>query len=100
MKILEKLVLIVYSLLILIISSITCLLIFRVINIENINEWIELLLEDASLSIIALGVSIVCILLSIKCLFFRNRKQIKKSNFLIFSSTWGIIEKNYKNGEI
>lgn len=80
MKILEKLVLIVYSLLILIISSITCLLIFRVINIENINEWIELLLEDASLSIIALGVSIVCILLSIKCLFFRNRKQIKKSN--------------------
>lgn len=80
MKILEKLVLIVYSLLILIISSITCLLIFRVINIENINEWIELLLEDASLSIIALGVSIVCILLSIKCIFFRNRKQIKKSN--------------------
>lgn len=80
MKILEKFVLIIYSFLILIISSITCLVIFRVIDIESIIEWIELLLEDTSLSIIVLGISIVCILLSIKCLFFRKRKQIKKSD--------------------
>ncbi|MBP3502352.1 MAG: alkaline shock response membrane anchor protein AmaP [Clostridia bacterium] len=80
MKILEKFVLIIYSLLILIISSIICLLIFRVIDIENITEWIELVLTDASVSIIVLGVSIIFILLSIKCLFFRSRKKIKKSN--------------------
>ena len=80
LKILEKLVLIIYSFLILIISVITCLLIFRVINIDNIAKWIEFLLEDFSLSIIVLAVSIICVLLSIKCLFFRNRKQIKKSN--------------------
>lgn len=80
MKILEKFVLIIYSLFILIISSIICLLIFRVINIENITEWIELVLTDASVSIIVLGISIICILLSVKCLFFRSRKQIKKSN--------------------
>lgn len=80
MKILEKFVLIIYSLFILIISSIICLLIFRVIDIENITEWIELVLTDASVSIIVLGISIICILLSVKCLFFRSRKQIKKSN--------------------
>ncbi|MBO5348639.1 MAG: alkaline shock response membrane anchor protein AmaP [Clostridia bacterium] len=79
MKILEKFVLIIYSLLILIISSIMCLLIFRLIDIQNITEWIELLLTDASLTIIALAISIICILLSIRCLFFRNRKKIKKS---------------------
>ncbi len=80
MKILEKFVLIIYSLLILIISSIICLLIFRVIDIENITKWIELVLTDVSVSIIVLGISIICILLSVKCLFFRSRKQIKKSN--------------------
>lgn len=80
MKILEKFVLIIYSLLILIISSIICLLIFRVIDIENITKWIELVLTDVSVTIIVLGISIICILLSVKCLFFRSRKQIKKSN--------------------
>lgn len=80
MKLLEKFVLIIYSLFILVISSICCLLIFRVINAENITNWIEFLLNDASLSIIVLGLAIVFILLSIKCLFFRNRKQIRKSD--------------------
>lgn len=80
MKLLEKFVLIIYSLFILVISSICCLLIFRVINVENITNWIEFLLNDASLSIIVLGLAIVFILLSIKCLFFRNRKQIRKSD--------------------
>lgn len=80
MKVLEKLVLILYSFFVLIISSIICLIIFRVISIDNINECMNLLLEDISLSIIVLGISIICILLSIKCIFFRNHKKIKKSN--------------------
>ncbi len=80
MKLLEKFVLIIYSLFMLIISAITCLLIFKIINIDNISTWINFVLEDNSLSIIVLAVSVIFILLSIRCLFFRKHKQIKKSN--------------------
>lgn len=79
MKILEKFVLIVYSLLILIISSIICLLVFRIVSIDNLTEWTKLILNDTPLTIVVLSIAIICILTSIRCLFFRNRKQIKKS---------------------
>lgn len=80
MKLLEKFVLIIYSLCMLIISAITCLLVFKIISIDNIGTWINFVLDDNSLSIIVLAVAVIFILLSIRCLFFRKRKQIKKSN--------------------
>lgn len=80
MKILEKFVLILYSFLILIISAIICLLIFNVINIDNIKNCIDFVLADSALTIVVLASAIICILLSIRCLFFRKKKQIKKSN--------------------
>ena len=79
MKILEKFVLILYSLLMLIVSAIICLIIFRVITIDQIKNCIEFVQSDTALVITILAVSIICILLSIRCLFFRKKKQIKKS---------------------
>lgn len=79
MKILEKFVLILYSLLMLIVSAIICLIIFKVITIDQIKNCIEFVQSDTALVITILAVSIVCILLSIRCLFFRKKKQIKKS---------------------
>lgn len=79
MKILEKFVLILYSLLILVISVIFCLIIFNVINIEQIKFCIDYVIKDTALTIIVLATSVICILLSVRCIFFRKKKQIKKS---------------------
>ena len=79
MKILEKFVLILYSLLILAISVIICLIIFNVINIEQIKFCIDYVIKDTALTITVLAISVVCILLSVRCIFFRKKKQIKKS---------------------
>lgn len=80
MKILEKFVLILYSFLVLVISVVLCLVIFKIIDIETINNCIKYMLEDSTILIMVLASSIVCILLSIRCLFFRKRKEIKKSD--------------------
>ena len=80
MKLLEKFVLIIYSLLMLIISAVVCLLIFGIIDTNTISGWIDFVLEDTSLIIIAFSVAVLFILLSVRCIFFRKRKQVKKSN--------------------
>lgn len=80
MKILEKFVLILYSFLVLVISVVLCLVIFKIIDIETINNCIKYMLEDSTILITVLASSIVCILLSIRCLFFRKRKEIKRSD--------------------
>lgn len=80
MKLLEKFVLLLYSLLILALSVIICLLVFKVIDINTISYGINFVLSDVWYTAIALGVAVIFILLSIRCLFFRKRKQIKKSN--------------------
>jgi len=79
MKILEKFVLIIYSLIMLIISAIVCLIIFRIVNINHISSCIDFVLNDPAMTIIVLSIAVLFILLSIRCLFFRKRKQIKKS---------------------
>ena len=42
--------------------------------------WIDFLTQNQSATIIALGTSVICFLLSIRCLFFRKRKEIRKSD--------------------
>lgn len=79
MKILEKFVLILYSLFILIISVIICLIIFGLISFDQIKFCIDYVINDGALAITIIAISIICMLLSIRCLFFRKKKQIKKS---------------------
>ena len=73
MKILEKFVLILYSLLILILSALVCLIIFNVISFEQIKSAIEFVQKDTALIITILAVSVVFMLLSVRCLFFRKK---------------------------
>lgn len=70
MKILDKIALILFSSIMLIISVIVCLLVFGWVDLSSINTFMKYLLNDSLSSNITLGVSIILILLSIKCIFF------------------------------
>ena len=81
MKILEKITLIIYSYVILIISILACLLVFGWVDIDLVGEIIKGAIVSSTWGKVILGVSVVFILLSIKCIFFdsTSREQIKKS---------------------
>ena len=70
MKIIEKIVLIIYSNIILILSIIACAIIFRWLDIDVVQSLVRDLLLCGTSSKIILGVSIVFILLSLRCIFF------------------------------
>ena len=79
MKFLERFTLIVYSFIILLLSVILSLLIFNWIDFDVVTEMAKALITGDLSSKIALGVSVVFILLSIKCIFFdENSKEKEK----------------------
>ena len=93
MKFLERFTLVVYSLIILILAVITSLLIFDWMDFEVITEMVKTLLIGAVSSKVILGTCVVCILLSIKCIFFDEKsKQVLKD-------AQGILLKN-ENGQL
>lgn len=79
MRILEKIALIIYSNIILILSVIACLVIFGWLDFEMMVSLTKDILTGVTSSNIVLAVSIVFILLSIKCIFFdsTSKKEIK-----------------------
>lgn len=93
MKFLERFALIVYSYIILIIAVVLSLLIFNWVNFETISEMLEALITGTITSKITLVVSVICILLSIKCIFFdeKSKERLKEAQ--------GILLKN-ENGEL
>ena len=87
MKFLERFTLIVYSFIILLISVVLSLLIFNWIDFDVVMEMLKALVTGDLSSKITLGVSIVFILLSLRCIFFdpkikrkskRNTRNITK----------------------
>ena len=79
MKLIEKICLVVFSNLLLILSIITCLLIFGWLSPDFIHDVVVAALNDSLTSNILLGISIVIILLAIKCIFFDSTgKEISK----------------------
>ena len=70
MKIIEKITLILYSNIILIMSVILCLLVFGWLDANVVANLAKALLIGEKSSGIILGVSVVIILLSIRCIFF------------------------------
>ena len=72
MKFLNKLTLIIYSWIMLVVSIILCAIIFRWIEIYQVERFIQLAVTGEMQSKIILGVSAVFILLSIKCIFFSS----------------------------
>lgn len=91
MKILEKITLIIYSNIMLILSVILCLLIFGWLDINLVGEMIKNIIEGDTSSKIVLGTSIVFILLSIKCIFFdsTSKEQIKERQGVLLENESG-----------
>lgn len=75
MKFLDKVGLIIFSNLILIISIIFCLLIFGWLSPELVYGVIKIGLNDPITTNVILAMSVVCILLAIKCIFFSSDKK-------------------------
>lgn len=75
MKIIDKIGLIVFSNLILILSVIMCLLIFGWLDIESVYFIVKLALNDAITTNILLVISVLCIIVAIKCIFFTSEEK-------------------------
>lgn len=93
MKFLERFTLIVYSFVILLLSVILSLLIFNWIDFDVVTEMAKALITGDLSSKIALGVSVVLILLSIKCIFFDENSKEKEKE------TQGVLLRN-ENGQL
>ncbi len=91
MKIIEKITLILYSNLILILSVVACLLIFRWIDIDIVQSLVKTLIISETSSKIILGVSIVFILLSIRCIFFdpESKQELKDKQGILLANDNG-----------
>ena len=91
MKIIEKITLILYANIMLILSIIACLLIFGWVDIDIVGNVIRDCLTTDPASKIALGVSIVFILLSIRCIFFdpTSKEEIREKQGVLLENENG-----------
>lgn len=93
MKFLERFALVIYSYIIILLSVVLSLLIFNWIDFNVVTDMVYALLTGEISSKITLGVSVVFILLSIKCIFFDEKSKEKAKE------TQGILLKN-ENGQL
>lgn len=93
MKFLERFTLVIYSYIIILLSVVLSLLVFNWIDFNVVSDMVHVLVTGAVSSKITLGVSVVFILLSIKCIFFdeRSKEKVKEAQ--------GILLKN-ENGQL
>ncbi len=91
MKILEKITLIIYSNIMLILSIILCLLVFGWLDIGLVGDMVTKIIVGETSSKIVLGLSVVFILLSIKCIFFdtTSKEQIKERQGVLLENESG-----------
>ncbi len=91
MKILEKITLIIYSNIMLILSIIACLLVFGWLDLGLAGDIAYKLIIGETSSKVILGLSIVFILLSIKCIFFdsTSKEQIKERQGVLLENESG-----------
>lgn len=91
MKILEKITLIIYSNIMLILSVILCLLVFGWLEVATVTDVLKLIVAGDAAGKITLGLSIVFILLSIKCIFFdsTSKEQIKDRQGILLENENG-----------
>ena len=91
MKILEKITLIIYSNIILILAIILSLAIFGWIDIDILGDIVRFLVTEDTTSKILLGINFVLIILSIKCIFFDSttKEQIKERQGVLLENESG-----------
>lgn len=91
MKVLEKIILIIYSILMLVVSIILCLLVFGWLDMNLMGNMVKQILTGATSSNIVLVISILFILLSIKCIFFgsTSKKEEKERQGVLLENENG-----------
>lgn len=91
MKVIEKITLIIYSNIMLILSIILCLLIFGWLDMGVVGNVIKNCITTDPGSKVTLGVSIVFILLSIRCIFFdpTSKEEIKEKQGVLLENSNG-----------
>lgn len=91
MKILEKITLIIYSNIMLILSVILCLLVFGWLDMGLVGDIVRTIIIGETSGKILLGVSVIFILLSIKCIFFDGtaREQMKERQGILLENESG-----------
>ena len=91
MKFIEKVTLIIYSNIILILSVIACLLVFGWIDIDVVQNLVKDLILYGTSSKIILGVSIVLIQLSLRCIFFdpTSKQDLKDKQGILLANDNG-----------
>lgn len=76
MKVLDKIGLAIFSILILILSIIVCLLIFGWLDLNTAHIFVEAALQDKVTTNILLTCSLIFIVLAIKCIFFSSEEKL------------------------
>ena len=91
MKFIEKITLIIYSNIMLILSIILCLLVFGWLDIGIVGEIVKNCITTEPGSKITLGVSVLFILLSIRCIFFdpTSKQEIKEKQGVLLENSNG-----------
>lgn len=91
MKLIERITLTLFSTLMLIISVVSCILIFGWMDVSFLGDIITKALNDTVSSNTLLGLSILFILLSIRCIFFdsKSRKQEELKNGVLLENSDG-----------
>ena len=86
MKVLERISLTIFSIIILILSLIFCLILFNWVEVSNINWIIQYVKATQLYTNISLVVSVILMLLAVKCIFFPSNdsgKDIKAEGILL-----------------
>ncbi len=78
MKILERIALILFSIIMLFVSIVSCLVIFNIMELKTIFNFLEDIIENQTVTRVILGFAIVSILLAIKSLFFPSKIKKKQ----------------------
>ena len=91
MKFLEKITLIIYSNIMLILSIILCLLIFGWLDIDIVGNVVRGMVSGGVITNIVLAICVIFILLSIKCIFFdsTSKEQIKERQGVLLENDNG-----------
>lgn len=80
MKIVDKFNLVVFSIIVLILSIITCILIFGWLDLNIVTTGLEFLVTGEIASKVSLGIAIVLLLLAIKSIFFNSFSKEKSES--------------------
>lgn len=91
MKVLEKISLVIFSYLVLILGIVLCMIVFGWINIDWLNNVIRYAISNQEISTTILIVSVIFVLLAIKCIFFSSiyKDEAKQKEGIILENSDG-----------